>query len=118
MSTEREHQAKNTEREQKASALLHLSALPCTMHYFSTPPRPLSSGATDVMQSMPHQRGPGSCVKTNCDENTPIFLSEEGGQQGGNEKTKHFKGKEEGGRGLKSGERGFMGEDKLCWTKI
>ena len=96
VSTEREHQAKNTEREQKASALLHLSALPCTMHYFSAPPRPLSSGATDVMQSMPHQRAPGSCVKTNCDENTPIFLSEEGGQQRENEKTKHCKEKEQG----------------------
>ena len=50
-----------------------------------------SSGATDVMQSVPHQRGPGSCVKTNCDENPPFFLYEEGGQLGRNERAKHVK---------------------------
>ena len=64
------------------------------------------------MQSMPHQRGPGSCVKTNGDENRG---GREGGQQGGNEKTKHFKG---GGLKVKiCRERDFKGEAKLYWNK-
>ena len=54
----------------------------------------------------------GSCVKTNGDENRG---GRKGGQQGGNEKTKHFKA-----GGLKvnySGEKDVKGEEKLYWNR-
>ena len=76
----------------------------------SAPPS-LSSGATDVMQSVPHQRGPGSCVKTNCDENPPLFLSEEGGQLGGNERANDFKREVKNKGGLNFNYTGKGGRD-------